>query len=673
MGEIRYGKLLSPIKIGNVVLKNRMTSTPSTPHFLQGVENYPTEKWITHFANRAKNGAAVVTINHLAIDGMAIPGIDPIDNMPGHFNMIDMKDTTCQNYLCQLVDAIHYYGAKAMGYLPTPDIGMLPPREDDEDEKPPKPSMGNVPPMPPMPSMGKLVTVESMTEEDMIDYIEEIVSKAVILKKLGFDMFSIHSAYGRCIHSQFLSPKTNHRTDEYGGSVENRSRFVLRIYKALKEACGKQFPLEIVMSVSEPGGWTVEDSIAFAKLAEGTIDIMHLRGGITDPQHPTGFTSTLECQMPYLLEIAQVKKACVDENIQMVIGASSGFHDLDLAEKALKENQADLICMARSWINDPEYGKKAYEGRGEDVVPCIRCNRCHGSDHDYFRSVCSVNPLVGLEDKIDRMNTPSGKCKRVAVIGGGPAGMEAALVAAKNGHHVYLYEKQAQLGGALKHADYASFKWPLKQYKDYLIQQLYKQGVRVSLNTEVSKEFLEHFGFESIIVAIGSVPNIPNITGSHLPHVHTAQEIYGKTGQLGKQIVVIGGGEIGVETGLYLAEADHEVMVLEMGELLAPDAVKSHYRSMLVNYYKKQENFHWTCNATCMEIKENAVVYKDKEGNQSTILADDIVLSVGVTPNDKKAMELFGIVADTHMIGDCETAGNVQKAIRSAYAVASQI
>ena len=662
---IRYSNLLKPVRVGNLVLKNRMTAAPSTPHYLQGSELYPTEKWITHFANRAKNGASVVTINHLTAGGMAIPGVPAIDNPPMHFNMMDMYDPGCQNYLCQTIDAIHYYGAKAMAYLPTPDAGMRPP-EGDGPPLPPPP--GNAPP--PMPP-GADITVDNMTPRQMSEYIEKIVGHAVVLKKLGFDMFSVHSAYRRCIHAQFLSPLCNHRTDEYGGPVTGRSRFTLDLYRALRSALGSGVPLEIVMSVSEPGGWTVEDTIEFAALAEGVVDILHLRGGEVDPQHPTGFTSTPDKQTPYLPEIARVSHACRERGIRILVGASSGFHDPDIAEKALENGDCDLICMARSWICDPEYGKKIYEGRGEDIVPCIRCNKCHGSDEDGFRSFCSVNPLIGLEDKADRLISPPMRKKRVAVVGGGPAGMEAAIVCARRGHEVTLYEQKEQLGGALNHSDFVDFKWPLRDFKNYLIRRVEQEAIDVKLGTKAAPELLE--GFDSVILALGAKPRLPAVEGMDPVRVLTAAEALEDESVCGANVVIIGGGEVGTEAGIHLAKHGHRVTLLARSERIAPKAAHSHYRSMLEGAWKAQSGFTGICRARCTAIRDGAVEYQKEDGTLSAIPADTVIIAIGYEPKLEEALALYGLAAETVMVGDCVKAGHLPHAMRSAFAAASQI
>ena len=318
---LKYKELLQPIKVRNTIFKNRMISTASTPHFLQGVEPYPTEKIITHFANRAKSGAACVTINHFHGDHFPFPG-KPIDNPPGHFNLFEIEDYTCQNYLCQLIDAIHFYGARATGYIMCENDWIF------KDGKRPQPKPGEEPNLPPMPGFGPkepectendfkrdaendgpmAFNVDTMTREMMDNYIENVANEASTLARLGFDVISMHCCYRHSIQARLASPLTNHRTDEYGGSVENRNRFLIELYQAIRKAVGPNKVVECIYSVSEPeGGYTVEDTIAFAKMADGLIDILHLRSGEMDPQHPLGFTSTEEVPTPYLEAIAEVR------------------------------------------------------------------------------------------------------------------------------------------------------------------------------------------------------------------------------------------------------------------------------------------------------------------------------------------------------------------------------
>lgn len=685
---LRYPALLTPLKVRSTILRNRMMSSASTPHFLQGTEPYPTEKVITHFAQRARSGAASISINHFHQDSIPFPG-RPIDNPPGHFNLFDLQDCTAQNYFCQLLDAIHFYGAKANGYLMA-DPGWFYP-----DGKQPAGPDG-MPPMPPMPGMGPkepestetdrvrsaeddsppALPVEDVTHEMIQNYIRNISLEASDLARLGFDIISVHACYRHSPHARFLSPLTNHRTDEYGGSVENRSRFLLEIFQGIRKAVGPNVPLEAVISVSEPeGGYSVEDTIEFCKLADGLIDIIHLRSGEMDPQHPLGFTSTEAVPTPYLEEMGKVCKAVHELGLNMVVGASAGFQDPAWADRAVAEGKADLIYMARAWINNPDYGQKVYEGRAEDIVPCIRCNKCHVSNgKDMWRSVCSVNPELGFQDKLERMVPPVGRPQKVAVVGGGPAGLEFARIAAQRGHSVTLYEASDQLGGQLKHADYPSFKWPLKQFKNFMIAQMDRLGVEVRLNTKATPELLSGQGYDVVAVAVGSTPSAPPMPGVDGDNVHFASKIYGAMeDKLSDDIVLIGGGEIGVETALYLCELGKRVTVLEMLPELIADAPHAHYKNMVHNYWRNQPNFRFQCGVTVTSIDPDGVNYTDHKGQSHKIACGDVLLSIGSRPLVDEAMSFAGVADRMVVIGDCDKVANVQKAMRSAWSAAVSI
>ena len=692
MPNRRYEALLSPLKVRGVIYKNRMLSTASTPHFLQGKEPYPTEKAITHFANRAKNGAAAVSINHFHTDNIPFPGRS-IDNPPGHFNLYDINDYSCQNYLCQLIDSMHFYGAKANGYIMSDPgwlykDGKMPPpgSPDGPDAPPPMPGMpGGPEPEPQCTENDRersaeddtmfMLDISTITKEQINNYIENVAQEASDLKRLGFDIISLHACYRHSPHAMFASPITNKRTDEYGGSVENRNRLLIEMFTAMRKAVGPDTPLEIIYSVSEPGGYTVEDTIEFAKMADGLIDILHLRSGEMDPQHPLGFTSLEDEPAPYLEEMAKVTKAVHALGLNMVVAASAGFQNPDIANSAIAEGKADLIGMARSWINNPEYGKCVYEGRGEDITPCIRCNKCHvPNGKNMWRSFCSVNPILGLEDKLERMIEPPVGSKKVAVIGGGVAGMEYARIAAKRGHKVTLFEASDALGGQLKHADYPSFKWPLKQFKNFMIRQMDKEGVDVRLNTKATPDMIKAEGFDVCAVGVGSSPILPPIPGADGPNVHFAVDIYGAMeGSLSDNIVMIGGSDVGVETALYLCELGKKVHVLEMLPELIMDAPHAHYKNMVHNYWRKQPNFTFHCGCKVTSIDQTGVNYIDPKGNDKKAECSDVLLAIGSKANTDAAYAFADCAPIYHVLGDCDTPGAVGQAMRSGFSLASTL
>ena len=358
----------------------------------------------------------------------------------------------------------------------------------------------------------------------------------------------------------------------------------------------------------------------------------------------------------------------------MITAPVGGFQDLDLNEEYIATGKTDMIAMARAFICDSEYGKKAYEGRGEDVVPCIRCNKCHvPSMTGPWHSMCSVNPVVGIAHRVNRMIDPPGTSRKIAIIGGGPAGMKAAIIAAERGHKVTLYEKNYFLGGQLRHADFASFKWPLRNFKDYLIRQLYKAGVEVLLSTEVTPGIIKAKGYDVVIVAAGAEPITPDIPGANGKNVWKPIDVYGKDKSLGKNVVVIGGAQIGVETGMYLAENGHKITVLTRQKELATDATPIHYREIFEDAWKALDNFSYITEATTTEISEGKVTYVDAKGKEKSINTDSVVVSAGLNPRHDEALKFYGTAGRFFIIGDCRAAGSVQACMRSAFATASLI
>jgi NADPH-dependent 2,4-dienoyl-CoA reductase/sulfur reductase-like enzyme len=290
-----------------------------------------------------------------------------------------------------------------------------------------------------------------------------------------------------------------------------------------------------------------------------------------------------------------------------------------------------------------------------------------------WNSVCSVNPIWGLEHKIERMITPPANTKKVAILGGGPAGMEAALVAARRGHAVTLFEKTDALGGLFKTIENVSFKWPHKDFKNYLIRQVSKAHIEVCLNTEPTPEMIKGKKYDAVLVAIGAEPIIPPIPGVDSQNVVFAKDIYGQEHTLGKNIVIIGGGEVGVETGMHLAEKGHLVTVLEMLPMLARDAVPIHFYSMFKEAWEKLENFSSVVNACCNSIGVDKVAYLTAEGKEQSIQADNVVIAVGMKPRHDLAFKFYGTADRFFMIGDCKAAGDVQRAMRSAFSTASML
>ena len=412
MDKVSYPKLLSPYKLGNVVFKNRIIASASTPGNLQGPENYPTEAIIQHYAHKAQT-AALVTVNGW--------GNTPVKSE--HALIWDWNHGGVQQHITRLTESIHYYGALATSFLfPQWDQNL----DVGEGIASEEPYYQPGRPMFPISYIKKM--------------IQDYADMAARTQELGFDGIYLHAAYRGLPVARFLSPLCNNRPDEFGGSVENRARFLLMVCDAIKQKCGKDFIIEVSISGhdNQPGGATLEDTIEVVKLGEGHFDLVQPRAHGLDPAHPSGYTKQ---RIPYLFMAEALKNA----GVKMPVVGVAGYLYPEESEEILSAGKADFIAMGRAWVSNPDYGKIITEGRRDDLVPCIRCNKCYTRGGKVvWRDTCSVNPTWTWESREKYFIAPIGQKKKVAVVGGGPAGMEAAIIASERGHDVTLYEQSNQ-------------------------------------------------------------------------------------------------------------------------------------------------------------------------------------------------------------------------------------
>ncbi len=658
-----YPNLLRPIKIGKFVLKNRMQSSNSLPHFSQGPEEYPAEATIAHFVGRARTGAAFVTFAGMDdnIDNPPLP--DTLD--VSHFPDFDIHNAKCQNYLVEMIEAMHYTGSIVSGSLFSANKKYRYTHPDGTEEivdanPPVDVGLGAT-------AMAYQFVGDEISAEDLHKIAVSYGQRAAFYKRLGFDAVTIHMSYRAQLPGQLLSPLSNTRTDEYGVTFEGRCKFPLEMLSEVRKAVGNDMLIEIQFSAEEPeGGYTVEEGIEFLKLAQKYVDIVQVRSAEGDPNHPIPF----ELNPTPFLELAGRIKA---EGLDFVVSNVGGYFDPSIADQAIADGMLDMVAMARAWISNPNYGELLYEDRADDIVPCLRCNKCHGrGKNDIMTTCCSVNPKFGFE-MVDRYLTTAPKgVKEIAVIGGGPGGMRTALYLADRGHKVTIYEAEGELGGAIRHADYVPFKWTLRDYKDYLIYQVDKKGIKVVLNTKATPEMVAD-RYDAVVAAVGAQPIIPRIPGADGENVTVATDAIMHKEKIGHQVVVIGGGEVGVETGMFLAQNGHEVTVVEMRDELAADTTVMHYRSMFQAAWEAIPNFHYVLNATAKEITADHVTYTDKEGTDHDLPADSVILSVGMRSKTDEALSFYGTNPGFYMVGDCRKPGTIQTTNRSAYVTANNI
>jgi 2,4-dienoyl-CoA reductase-like NADH-dependent reductase (Old Yellow Enzyme family)/thioredoxin reductase len=606
---IKYPHLLSPLKVRNTLVKNRIMNTISRPHYLQGPETFPADDVRSYYSDMAKN-AAIVTINMST-------GKRPRHELKGdeaHFASWDSNDPAVHNYIDQMIEGIHCEGSLVAGG----EIG------------------------------GRMGGVK----------IEDFVAQAKVFEDMGFDAVWVGSR-------------------ELKNTAELRP--VIEQMQAVRKATNLiivAFIMPYTPGVSKDSAWypapsgpVLEDVVAMAKMLEGSADIIQMKdaGGINNS--PSSFDQ--ERGKPFILNFAQAIK---ESGAKIITAPNGGFRDPASNEEFIASGKTDMIAMARPFISDPEYLKKAYEGRGEDWVPCVMCNKCHGLSYTGTPgiSVCSVNPRIGLSSSVKSILSPTTK-KKVAVIGGGPAGMKAALVAAERGHKVALYEKSGSLGGLLRHSDFFPLKWAYKDFKDYLVRQIYKAGIEVHLRTEATPEMIRTIKYDTVLAALGAEPVVLRIPGADGGNVFNIMDAYSNEKAIGKNVALIGGGDIGTETGIFLARARHKVTALtsenEMMRRGGP-----HNKDPQIYMYQKTENLSCIVQVTATRISEGTVTYMDAKGSEKSIQADSVVVYAGLKPKLDEAMIFSSSAAQVLFLGDCTgRAGNLQKAIRSAFFTASQV
>lgn len=633
-----YKHLLEPIRIGEVFFRNRVFAAPTGLQACQDGGPDPTEAAIAHFASRAKAGAACVT----CVGASIFPISDSANN-----TFWDVYNPVSVNNLAHLARRIHFYGARAsmeLGVVGIVNTGLV----VSEGAS----TIWGAP--------GK-----EMTDADIRAIINGFAKAAQVLQQAGFDMILLHFGHSMPV-AQFLSPLTNRRTDKYGGDLSNRARFAIEIIDAIRAAVGRRLLIEVRVSGSEyePGGIIIEETIEFIKMIQSKIDLVQVSAGMHNAKwmtttHPCGFLPPT----PNVWLAENVRSA----GVSIPVAAIGGIQDLDEAEQILRTGKADVLTVARGFIADHELVRKAYENRPDDVVPCIKCMRCHDSVVYERQFVCAVNPQVGLERCIHELVDTRSVPRKVAVVGGGPAGMEAALVASHRGHRVVLYEQSAALGGKLKFFDHVPFKYPLKRFKDYLVHQVEKAGITVHLNTTATAELLEQEGYDVVLVAVGAEPIVPPLSG--LDRVIPVAELFGTERNINGRIVVVGGGQAGCETALHLARLGKTVTIVEMQDRIAPDASPTHRTELLLEM-EKETGLEIVTGLRCTRVTETAIEGRAADGTFRSVPADAVVLAVGSRARTNVVDSLCGCAPYVFPIGDCIRAATIEQAIQSAYSAA---
>lgn len=623
----KFENLFSPLKVGGVTLKNRIISAPMTYPILTA-DGCLTPEAAAFYELRAKGGAAVVTVSELIVDG-ATGKYYPVQVVTDAPNAKDG--------LANAARAVYRHGAIASMELSHGGRYAI---MDGPTWGPSDVYDGGV-----------LVT-RKMTKAVIDGIVECYARSAELCRDAGFEMLLIHAGHGWLLE-QFLSPATNGRDDNYGGSLQNRARLALEVIGAVRSAVGPGFPLELRISAQEymDGGYSLEDVIAFAKLVEDKIDLLQVSTGSHhdsfDKTHPSMFMDR-----GVNVHYAETIKKHITK---IPIATIGGLNEPEMLEDIIASGRADAVVMGRALLADPYLPNKAREGRDDEIVRCYRCFTCMAERIITGLRVCAVNPVIGSEYEHNFMPSRT-EAKKVLIAGGGPAGMQCAITAAERGHEVTLCEKSGALGGALKAERSVPFKSDLYKFIDVKAIQLKKAGVDVRLNTEVTPEFVRDFAPDALIIAVGSEPIVPPIPG--IERAIVADDLsdvqYGQ-----RRVAIIGGGLVGCETAVHLAREGHDVTVIEMGNDICIDANPRH-RPLLIAELRKSVNCMTAARAVL--VNDEGVVCETEDG-ETLIPADTVICAAGRRASRETALALRDTAPYVDEIGDCVKPANVARAV----------
>ncbi|MBN1631803.1 MAG: FAD-dependent oxidoreductase, partial [Thermoleophilia bacterium] len=509
----------------------------------------------------------------------------------------------------------------------------------------------------------------------MIDtVVDNFAAAALRAKHAGFDMVMVHGGHGWLI-SQFLSPLANQRTDEYGGSFENRVRFAVRVVDAIRERCGADFPIELRISASDlvEGGWTLDDALQFAQVMQYKVDCFQVSAGMIAEMQTYPLTHP-SCYLPYgeNVERAAAIRAAVNKPVAVV----GGIVDLDFAARLVAEGKADMVAMCRALIADTALVKKSFAGKAADVVPCIRCNTCLARGTQAMTVQCTTNPWSFREEYYRCLPQPARR-KKVVVVGGGPAGMEAAIIASSRGHEVVLFEKEPQLGGNLAVAAAPEFKFDMKRFLHYLVRQIDKSEVVVRLGAEATAELVAAEKPDELIVAVGAEPVTLEVPGCEREDVRgmlvPAEDVYTGRAETGERVVIAGCGGIGLEAALALGRQGKQVEVLDVPGGSEQDQTVNLVDHLLVIPLLAELGIEPRTGWTVAGISPGSVTITDGGGRTEEISADTVVLANGRWPRSHVVEALRPLVDDAHVVGDCKAPRILYDAIHEGFDAALAI
>ena len=660
-----YHLLKEPITINGKTYRNRMGTSPLGRLILDRSGNViPFE--VANFEERAANGYGVVHVGECFVDDeySCRENDTPLVFDPDNYDLLEkirQYSSAIKKHGAIAMVELNHCGQSKVGKACKNKTAIGPCTWEQED------GIHNV-----------------AMDEAMMDRVAGNYARcASFMKRAGFDGVNVFCGHGWLLH-QFLSPRMNRRTDDYGGSLENRARFPLMVLRRIREAVGRDFLIEIRVSGEEsvPGGMEIDEVARFCQMAdrEGLADIIQVSQGIyREPVLSREFSS-----MFHEPACNSMNAKYIRDRVSIPVSVVGGINSPEIAEQILEEGRCDIVLLGRQMFADIAFPRKVLEDRADEVNHCVRCARCFSGPHEDAEMpenpdggppplpliMCTVNPLFCRAMKYPPFEGKAAVSKRVLVIGGGVGGMQAAIGAAERGHRVTLVEKSDRLGGSMNFCDNDIHKGDLRFFKDQLGRKMARRGVEVLLNTEADSALIERIAPEYIICAVGSHPVVPEIPGAERA-IH-AFDAYAAPEKVGRRVVMIGGGLGGCETALNFADQGREVVVIDRHGELARDGAKLH-RDMLLHLLEARAVCLTDSNVT--EIREDSVVYLDADGRSHSLPCDTVIYAVGMRKNEAAVEKLRAAAGDIPFVtvGDCREVAQVAQAGFDAFTAAFEI
>ena len=672
----KYSHVFNPIEIRGVYFKNRIELAP--PGCGNGADSngLPTPAFLDYFRPYAKGGSAIVTVGNCSIDLSECHDESSAQ--------LELRYDECIPGLAAFADMCKTYGAH--GSIEVNHNGATQGNKDDN-----KAGYNGFAPSPVVTS-AEIVRAKRdgraplATREMSVQKIEETIQKfaesALRCKKAGMETLIFHGAHGNLL-AQFFSPFFNRRTDAYGGSIANRSRFAIEMLDATRALVGEDFVIEYRISADEfvDGHSRFPETMEFIKLIKDKVDILHVSGGLHDvqgePWHMRPMVQPYNWDWMYNVHFAaDVKKTFPD----LIVNTVGSIKNIAQAEEIIASGKADFVAMKRALQADPDMPRKYAEGREWSHRPCLRCSCRFSTFPDVFGRECAVNPYIGHFGRFpDGAVNPAPTSKKVAVIGGGPAGITAMQTLVERGHEVTLYEKNALVGGCIEQAAMLPEKRDVGQYLDYLRAQIKHTAASVKLGVEATAEMISAEGYDAVIAAVGAEPVIPNLPGVDKSFVNWAPDAPDYTSDDSvKNIVVVGAGATGLEFAVHYNGLGKNVTVVEMKSMPTIPASAS---GVLGGEYDlleglADEKIAKFFNNKLTRIKDGAVVVEDVlTGESSEIAADAVLLSVGMKPRFELAQSFRACTPNTavYVVGDALKLGEIRGATRTAFEAALNV